>query len=88
MCNIFVKGNNSSLKVHTEIKHKDKTKSGIYNKDKANSDTNSKNKQMPTLLCDLSLMGGVEFEGFRQDEVDQLEALLYSEVCEESDDGV
>ena len=26
------------------------------------------------------------FEGFRQDEVDQLEALLNSEVCEESDD--
>ena len=31
-------------------------------------------------------MGRVEFEGFRQDEVDQLEALLNSEVCEESDD--
>ena len=29
VCNIFVKGNNSSLKVHTEIKHKDKAKSGI-----------------------------------------------------------
>ena len=53
VCNIFVKGNNSSLKVHTEIKHKDKAKSGIYTKDKANSDTNSKNKQMPTPLCDL-----------------------------------
>ena len=31
-------------------------------------------------------MGGVEFKGFRQDEVDQLEALLNSAVCEESDD--
>ena len=30
-------------------------------------------------------MGGVEFEGFSQDEVKQLEALLNSEVCEESD---
>ena len=28
----------------------------------------------------------MEFEGFRQDELDQLEALLNSEVCEESDD--
>ena len=28
----------------------------------------------------------MEFEGFRQDEVDQLEALLKAEVCEESDD--
>ena len=34
----------------------------------------------------LSLMGGVEFKGFRQDEVDQLEALLNSGVFEESDD--
>ena len=33
-------------------------------------------------LCDLFEPD----EGFRQDEVDQLEALLNSEVCEESDD--
>ena len=33
----------------------------------------------------LSVMGGVEFEGLRQDKVNQLEALLNSEVCEESD---
>ena len=28
----------------------------------------------------------MEFEGLRQDEVDQLEVLLKAEVCEESDD--
>ena len=42
---------------------------------------------MPTSLCDL--FGSdkeVEFEGFRQDKVDQLEVLLKAEVCEESDD--
>ena len=44
--------------MHTEIKHKDKAKSGIYTKDKDNSDTNSKNKQMPTPLCDLSESDG------------------------------
>ena len=31
-------------------------------------------------------MGGVDFEGFRQDKVSELEALLNSGVCEESDD--
>ena len=44
------------------------------------------NKCQHLFVIYLSLMGGVEFEGFRQDEVDQLEALLNSEVCEESDD--
>ena len=43
---------------------------------------------MPTPLCDLfeSDEEEVEFEGFRQDEDDQLESLIISEVCEESDD--
>ena len=42
---------------------------------------------MPTHLCDLfeSDEEEVEFEGYTQDEVDQLEALLNSEMCEESD---
>ena len=41
---------------------------------------------MPTPLCDLFESDEeVEFEGFRQDEADHLEALLISEVCEESD---
>ena len=42
---------------------------------------------MPTHLCDLfeSDEEEVEFEGYTQDEVDQLEALLNSENCEESD---
>ena len=46
VCKIFVKGNESSLKVCIETKHKDKAKSDIDTqyKDKANSDTNSKNK--------------------------------------------
>ena len=76
VCKIFVKGNKGNL-VHTETKHKDKAK----------SDTNSKNKQMPTHLCDLfeSDEEEVEFEGYTQDEVDQLEALLNSEMCEEFD---
>ena len=43
------------------------------------------NKCQPLFVIYLSLMGGVEFEGFSQDEVNQLEALLNSEVCEESD---
>ena len=40
---------------------------------------------MPTPLCDLFVSDEeeVEFEGFRRDEIDQLEALLNSEVCEE-----
>ena len=38
------------------------------------------NKCQPLFVIYLSLMGGVEFEGFSQ-----LEALLNSEVCEESD---
>ena len=64
-----------------------KTFSKTKHKDKAKSDTNSKNKQMPTHLCDLfeSDEEEVEFEGYTQDEVDQLEALLNSEMCEESD---
>ena len=46
------------------------------------------NKQMLTSLCDLFEPDEeeVEFEGFRQDKVDHLQALLNSEVCEESND--
>ena len=44
------------------------------------------NKCQHLFVIYLILMGRVEFEGFRQDEVDQLEALLNSEVCEESGD--
>ena len=57
----------------------------MKHKDKAKSDTNSKNKQMPTHLCDLFESDEEEVEGYTQDEVDQLEALLNSEMCEESD---
>ena len=72
-----------SFKVHIETKHKDKVKSDIDNKDKdkANSDTNSKNKQITNPFFDL-------FESDEEDvdEVDQLQVLLNSEVCEESND--
>ena len=45
------------------------------------------NKQMLTSLCDLFEPDEeVKFEGFRQDKVDHLQALLNSEVCEESND--
>ena len=76
------------LKVHTETQYKGKAKSDIDTKDKANSDTNSINQQRPIPLCDLFEPNEeeVKLEGFRQDEDDQLEELLNSEVCEESDD--
>ena len=50
-------------------------------KDKANIDTNSKNKQITNPFFDL-------FESDEEDvdEVDQLQVLLNSEVCEESND--
>ena len=43
---------------------------------------------MSTSFCDLygSDEEELKFEGFRQDEVDQLEALLKADVYEESDD--
>ena len=42
---------------------------------------------MPTHLCDLFESDEEEVEGYTQDEVDQLEALLNSEMCEESGGG-